>query len=66
MGSDEITMPKTTYWAVDNGKKARLYAYACALSGKDRKASFSSVDKATGGTGISGLREELEKTRLDA
>ncbi len=63
MGSDVITMPKPEWITNDGG--ARLFAYSCALSGKDGSATSSSGDKAKDGTGISGLMKELEKTKLD-
>jgi len=63
MGSDVITMPKPEWITNDGG--ARLFAYSCALSGKEGSLSSSDEDKARGGTGISGLMKELEKTKLD-
>ena len=60
MGSDEITMLKPEWFADNNGKGVRLFAYSCALSGKEGGASAS-----MGGTGITGLMKELEKTKLD-
>ena len=58
MESDVITMPKPERITHDGG--ARLFAYSCALSGKEGGASASK-----GGSGITGLRNELEKTKLD-
>ena len=46
----------------DDGKGVRLFAYACAVSGKEGSALDN---KATGGSGITGLMKELEKTILD-
>ena len=64
MRSDEITMPKLELFPDDNDGGVRLLAYAYAISGKDSKAS--SGEKAQGGSGITGLKTDLEKTRLDA
>ena len=63
MGSDKNTSVKPE-WLSNNGSDARLFAYSCAISGKDVGAS-SSVDKAKGSSGITGLMKELEKTKLD-
>ncbi len=60
MGSDENTMLKPEWFADNEGKGVRLFAYSCALSGKEGGASASK-----GGTGITGLMKELEKTKLD-
>ncbi len=65
MGSDEITMPMPEWFKTGEGSGVRLFAYSCALSGKDGRAFSSKGDKAKGGTGISGLMKELEKTKLD-
>ena len=59
MASDEITMLEPEL-ASNDGKSVRLFAYASALSGKEGGASASK-----GGSGITGLRKELEKTKLD-
>ena len=64
MRTDEITMPKLELFPDDNDGGVRLLAYAYAISGKDSKAS--SKEKAQGGSGITGLFNEFEKTRLDA
>ena len=61
MRSDEITMP-TPEFITNNECGTRLLAYSHAISRKDGKAL---ENKATGGSGISGLRKELEKTKLD-
>ena len=63
MASDKNTRLKPE-WVSNNGSGARLFAYSCAISGKDVGAS-SSEDKAKVGSGISGLMKELEKTKLD-
>ncbi len=60
MGSDENTMLKPEWFADNNSCSVRLFAYSCALSGKEGGASASK-----GGTGITGLMKELEKTKLD-
>lgn len=52
-------------WVSNNGCGTRLFAYSCAISGKESGASSSAGDKAKGGTGITGLMKELEKTKLD-
>ena len=65
MGSDEFTMPKPEWCTDKSGSGARLYAYSCALSGKNGNVLASSDGKAKVGTGIAGLMKELEKTRLD-
>ena len=64
MGSESTTVLKPE-WLEDSGNGTRLFAYSCALSGKDGGATSSSGDKAKDGTGISGLMKELEKTKLD-
>ena len=51
-------------WVSNNGCGTRLFAYSCAISGKDVGAS-SSGDKAKGSSGTTGLMKELEKTKLD-
>ena len=66
MRSDEITMPKSELFPDDNDGGVRLLAYAYAISGKDRSAVSSKNGTAKGGSGITGLKTELEKTRLDA
>ena len=66
MRSDVITMPKSESFPNDTGCGERLFAYACGLSGKDHKASSSSDGKAKKGSGITGLYEEFEKTKLDS
>ena len=65
MGSDEITMLKPEWVADNDGGGVRLFAYSCALSGKEGRALFAKSNKAKGGTGITGLRKELEKKNLD-
>ena len=65
MASDKNTRLKPE-WVSNNGSGARLFAYACGLSRKDSKAKPYSEGNAKDGTGITGLRKELEKTRLDA
>lgn len=62
MGSDVIKMPNPEFITNDNCG-VRFFAYASALSGK--KASSTSRDKTKSGSGITGLRKELEKTKLD-
>ena len=66
MGSDVITMPTHESFPNDNSCGARLFAYACGLSGKEGMAVSSSEGNAKSGSGITGLMKELEKTRLDA
>ncbi len=65
MGSDENTMLKPEWFADNNSCSVRLFAYSCALSGKEGGALASKGVKAKGGTGITGLMKELEKTKLD-
>ncbi len=60
MGSDENTMLKPEWFENNKGRSVRLFAYSCAISGKEGGASASN-----GGTGITGLMKELEKTKLD-
>jgi hypothetical protein len=64
MGSDVITMPKPE-WIPNKGSGARFLAYSYALSGKEGSALTSSEDKAKSGSGLTGLMEELKKTKLD-
>ena len=64
MGSDVITMPKPE-WIPNKGSGARFLAYSYALSGKEGSALASSEDKAKSGSGLTGLMEELKKTKLD-
>ena len=59
MDSDVITMPKPE-WIPNKGSGARFLAYSYALSGKEGGASASK-----GGSGITGLMNELNKTKLD-
>ena len=59
MESDHNIMPKTEL-LTNEDCGVRLFAYASALSGKEGGASASK-----GGSGITGLRNELEKTKLD-
>ena len=66
MGSDENTMLKPEWFADNEGKGVRLFAYSCELSGKDGRAKSSKEGKAKGSSGITGLMKELEKTKLDA
>ena len=65
MGSEVITDLKPE-WFKDTGSGTRLFAYSCALSGKDGRAKSSKEGKAKGSSGITGLMKELEKTKLDA
>jgi hypothetical protein len=64
MGSDVITMPKPE-WIPNKGSGARFLAYSYALSGKEGSALTSSEDKVKSGSGLTGLMEELKKTKLD-
>ena len=66
MKSDEITMPKLESFPNETGDGVRLLAYAYAMSGKDGGAASSKNGKAKESSGIPGLINELEKTRLDA
>ena len=66
MRSDVITMPAPETFSSNDGDGVRLLAYAYAISGKDRSAVSSKNGTAKGGSGITGLKTELEKTRLDA
>ena len=63
MSSDQKTSPKAE-WLSNSDKELRLFAYTCAISGKEGGA-LPLQGKAKGGTGITGLRRELEKTKLD-
>jgi len=65
MSSDKNDKSIAEWIKPDESYGVRLFAYSAALSGKDRGALASSETKAKGGTGITGLREELEKTKLD-
>ena len=60
MSADDFTMPNPEWCYDKSGRGVRLFAYSCALSGKEGGASASK-----GGTGITGLMKELEKTKLD-
>lgn len=62
MRSDETVMLEPELTSKDDGKGVRLFAYACAVSGKEGSALDN---KAKGGSGITGLMKELEKTILD-
>ena len=64
MSSDVNTTPKPE-WIPNEGSGARFLAYSYAISGKEGSALTSSEGKAKGGSGISGLMKELEKTKLD-
>ena len=64
MGSDNNIKPKAEFLKNEDCG-GRLYAYSAALSGKDRGALVSTGTRVKGGTGISGLMNELEKTKLD-
>ena len=64
MSSDVNTMPKPE-WIPNEGSGARFLAYSYALSGKEGSALTSSEDKAKSGSGLTGLMEELKKTKLD-
>ena len=66
MKSDEITMPKLESFPNETGDGVRLLAYAYAMSGKHDSAVSSKNGKAKESSGIPGLINELEKTRLDA
>ena len=66
MRSDVITMPAPELFPNNDGNGVRFLAYAYAIGGKDGSAMSSKDGKAKGGSGISGLINELEKTRLDA
>lgn len=66
MRSDVITLPMPESFPNNDGDGVRLLAYAYAISGKDRSAVSSNNGTAKGGSGITGLKTELEKTRLDA
>ena len=66
MRSDVITMPMPELFPNNDSDGVRLLAYAYAISGKDRSAVSSKNGTAKGGSGITGLKTELEKTRLDA
>ena len=63
MRSDKSITPKPE-WINNDGSGIRLFAYTCAISGKEGGA-LPSQGKAKGGTGITGLMKELEKTKLD-
>lgn len=65
MVSDENTMLKPEWFEDNDDDVVRIFAYSCALSGKEGRALFAKENKAMGGTGITGLRKELEKTKLD-
>ena len=65
MGSESTTVLKPE-WLEDSGNGTRLFAYSCALSGKEGKAKSSNEGKVKDNSGINGLMKELEKTKLDA
>ena len=60
MRSDEIKAPEPEWCTEKAGNKVRLFAYLCALSGRDKRAA-----QPTSNPNRSGLMKELEKTRLD-
>lgn len=66
MRSDVITMPAPETFSNNDGDGVRLLAYAYAISGKHDSAVSSKNGKAKESSGIPGLINELEKTRLDA
>ena len=66
MRSDVITMPKSESFPNDTNDGVRLLAYAYAMSGKHDSEVSSKNGKAKESSGIPGLINELEKTRLDA
>ncbi len=66
MRSDVITMPKSESFPNETNDGVRFLAYAYAMSGKDGAAVSSKDGKAKEGSGMSGLINELEKTKLDA
>ena len=63
MGSDQNTSPKAE-WLSNSDKELRFFAYTCAISGKEGRA-LSVKSKAEEKAAMAGLREELEKTKLD-
>ena len=63
MASDKHTRLKPE-WVSNNGSGARLFAYSCAISGNEGGA-LSSKGSAKDDSGIPGLMNELEKTKLD-
>ena len=63
MSSDLKTSPKAE-WLSNSDKELRLFAYTCAISGKEGRA-LSLKGKAEEKAGMASLREELEKTKLD-
>ena len=66
MSADDFTMPNPEWCYDKSGRGVRLFAYSCALSGKEGGSLSSSDGKAKNSSGISGLMKELEKTKLDA
>ena len=56
--SRRLSYLQTEDWGV------RLFAYSCAISGKEGRA-LPSQGIAKEKAGIAGLRDELEKTKLD-
>lgn len=63
MGSDKNIMPKTEF-LTNEDSGVRLFAYSCAISRKEGGA-LPSQGMAKEKAGIAGLRDELEKTKLD-
>ena len=66
MSSDENTMLEPEFIYNDDGKGIRLFAYSCAVSGKEGSALSTKEAKARNGSGITGLMKELEKTILES
>ena len=63
MESDVITMPNPEF-ITNKNNGVRLFAYSCAISRKEGRA-LPSQGIAKEKAGIAGLRDELEKTKLD-
>lgn len=63
MESDHNNMPKTEL-LTNEDCGVRLFAYSCAISRKEGRA-LPSQGIAKEKAGIAGLRDELEKTKLD-
>ena len=64
MRSDENKTPRLELFEEDMGRGIRLFAYSSAISRKEGRA-LPSQGIAKEKAGIAGLRDELEKTKLD-
>lgn len=65
MRSEEKKTPKSEWFSTDSDKGVRILAYTYAISGKEGSVAPSEGGSTKGSSGIAGLMNELEKTKLD-